>query len=489
MPMEEQITQNDALTTHRHKPSPLGLRLARRVMPLLAAAVFVLAGTTHASAAQGMADWERGAWIGGAGAIVLLTVTVAFCLDRMVRRRAALREQEALSLARKTAQLEATLAGMSDGIMMVDAHLCLLAWNDKFPDFTGVPREILRVGMTMEEILCAQAKAGEFGAVDVEEEVGRRMAVLRSGGGTGTLQRARPNGRMLELRRNPIAGGGFVTLYTDATARHQAEERLRQAEKMAAVGRLTAGIAHDFNNLLSSIVGNADMLERDIGGDPVLARRLSIILQSAERGADLVQRLLAFARKQPLDPTAVNLNGIVRGMLELLQSTLGRAVRVATALDARVWPALVDPVQIEHVILNLAINARDAMPEGGVLTIATANLTVTEHGADLPAGDYVSVSVTDTGTGMSEDVVRNAFEPFFTTKPVGQGSGLGLSQVYGMASQSGGGVRIDSVLGRGTTVTVFLPRAEADARVVAPDAGTQRVDLDHAERSPERQAS
>ena len=346
--------------------------------------------------------------------------------------------------------------------MMVDAALCLLAWNDRFPDFTGVPRDALRVGMTMEEILRAQADAGEFGAVDVEAEVARRMALLRSGGSTGTMQRARPNGRMLELRRNPIAGGGFVTLYTDATARQQAEERLRQAEKMAAVGRLTAGIAHDFNNLLSSIIGNADLLERDIGANPVLARRVGIIQQSAKRGADLVQRLLAFARKQPLDPIAVNLNGIVRGMQDLLQSTLGRAVQVEMALEPRLWPALVDPVQIEHVILNLAINARDAMPEGGALSIATANLTVQESvsAEDLPVGDFVSVAVSDTGAGMSEEVLRNAFEPFFTTKPAGHGSGLGLSQVYGLASQSGGGVRIDSALGQGTTVTVLLPRAE-----------------------------
>ena len=175
------------------------------------------------------------------------------------------RNQETSPLADKTAQLEATLAGMSDGIMMVDAHLCLLAWNDKFPDFTGVPRDVLRVGMTMEDILRAQTRPANSAPVDVEDEVARRMALLRSGGSTGTMQRARPNGRILELRRNPIAGGGFVTLYTDVTARHQAEERLRQAQKMAAVGRLTAGIAHDFNNLLSSIIGNADLLERDIG--------------------------------------------------------------------------------------------------------------------------------------------------------------------------------------------------------------------------------
>jgi signal transduction histidine kinase len=487
--MEEQIVSNDALTTHWQPAVAWLRRRGRCLAPLLCIAAFVMAGSAPAhamTAMTAMTDWERGAWVGGAGAIVLLTLAVAYGLNRVVHRRAVLRDQEAHSLARKTAQLEATLAGMSDGIMMVDAQLCLLAWNDKFPDFTGVPREALRVGMTMEDMLRSQAAAGEFGAVDVEDEVERRMALLRSGGSTGTLQRVRPNGRMLELRRNPIAGGGFVTLYTDATARHQAEERLRQAEKMAAVGRLTAGVAHDFNNLLSSIIGNADMLERELGDAPVLTRRLGIILQSADRGADLVQRLLAFARQQPLDPTAVNLNGIARGMLDLLQSTLGQAVRVEMALDARLWPALVDPVRIEHVILNLAINARDAMPQGGVLTVATANLAGAEPGADLPAGDYVSVAVTDTGTGMTEAVLRNAFEPFFTTKPVGQGSGLGLSQVYGMATQSGGGVRIDSAVGRGTTVTVFLPRAAAEA---APEAVAERVPLHRAERSPEPQDS
>jgi signal transduction histidine kinase len=466
--MEGDIAQNHlAMTGGDHAAAPLW-RPGRWLAPALVIAALVVAGTPRTAAMRDMAGWEQGAWFLGGGVILLLALEVLLRRDRLKHRRVTLRDQEAGSLPDKTAQLEATLAGMSDGIMMVDAHLCLLAWNDKFPDFTGVPREALRVGMTMEDILRAQAEAGEFGAVDVEAEVGRRMALLRSGGSTGTLQRTRPNGRMLELRRNPIAGGGFVTLYSDVTARHQAEERLRQAEKMAAVGRLTAGVAHDFNNLLSSITGNADLLEREIGTDPILARRLGMILQSAERGADLVQRLLAFARKQPLEAVAVNLNGIVRGMQDLLQSTLGRAVRITTSLDGHLWPALVDPVQIEHVILNLAINARDAMPQGGVLTIATANLAKADRGAELPAGDYVSVAVTDTGTGMTEEVLRNAFEPFFTTKPVGHGTGLGLSQVYGVATQSGGGVRIDSMPGRGTTVTVMLPRAQPDARSPVP---------------------
>jgi signal transduction histidine kinase len=429
----------------------------------LATAALGPPGVACAAALGGTAAWNRDAWIAGIIIILLMALTVLVLLDRQLRRRVALRDQETGLLAAKTAQLEATLAGMSDGIMMVDACLCLLAWNDKFPDFTGVPRDILRIGMSMEEILRAQAEAGEFGAVDVEAEVTRRMTLLRSGGSTGTVQRARPNGRMLELRRNPIAGGGFVTLYSDVTARHQAEERVRQAEKMAAIGRLTAGIAHDFNNLLSSIFGNADLLDRDFGDDPRQARRIGIILQSAERGSDLVQRMLAFARKQVLDPVPVNLNEIVRGMQDLLRSTIGHGVRIETTLAGDLWPALVDPAQIEHVILNLAINARDAMAEGGVLTITTANLTETGLGDHLTAGDYVSVAVTDTGTGMTEDVLRNAFEPFFTTKPTGLGSGLGLSQVYGMATQSGGGVRIDSQPGRGTTVIVFLPRADAGA--------------------------
>jgi signal transduction histidine kinase len=305
--------------------------------------------------------------------------------------------------------------------------------------------------------------------VDVEAEVARRMSLLRSGGSMGTIERPRPGGRQLEIRRNPLPGGGFVTLYSDVTARRQTEERLRQAQTMAAVGRLTAGVAHDFNNLLAAITGNAEVLHNLLSDDPAHGRRLAMILQTAGRGADLVRRLLAFSRKQELAPVQVDLNQVVRGMGDLLRATLGRATRVETKLEPALWPALIDPVQIEHVILNLAINARDAMPEGGTLTIATANTTLGHQDAtvDLPVGDYIVVSVIDTGTGMTEEVQRNAFEPFFTTKPPGQGSGLGLSQVYGLASQSGGGVRIDSALGKGTTVSVLFPRAteEADSDV------------------------
>jgi CheY-like chemotaxis protein len=216
------------------------------------------------------------------------------------------------------------------------------------------------------------------------------------------------------------------------------------------------------------------MLHNQLRDDATHGGRLAVILQSAERGATLVRQLLAFARKQTLEPVRVDLNEVVRGIGDLLRATLGRRVRVETKLDPGLWPALVDRAQIEHVILNLAINARDAMPDGGTLTIATDNVALDAQSrvADLPAGEYVAVNVGDTGTGMTDEVLRNAFEPFFTTKAPGHGSGLGLSQVYGVARQSGGGVRIDSAVGRGTNVAVLFPRAVRD---VAEDPRVEPV--------------
>jgi len=418
---------------------------------------------------------DPAAWVwavaGASNLLLLCLAGMLWRLDLLERRHEADLLRDRASLAGKTAQLEAALAGMSDGIMMVDANLCLLAWNERFPEFSGVPAEMLQVGTSLSDMLRAQAEAGEFGAVDVEAEVARRMTLIHAGSSTGTMLRLRPGGRVLELRRSPIAGGGFVTLYADVTARQQSEQRLRQAEKMAAIGRLTAGIVHDFNNLLSTIIGNAELLERDLAGagNPALERRVALVLHSAERGADLVRRLLAFARKQQLAPSVVDLNAIVHGMGELMRSTVGNGVRLRVGLLEGLWPALVDLVQMEHVILNLAINARDAMPQGGLLTIETANLPGGSRGPheDLPPGDYVMLAITDTGTGMTDEVRRNAFEPFFTTKAAGEGTGLGLSQVYGVVSQSGGGVEIDSAPGRGTTVRIYLPRADVDAAFAA----------------------
>ena len=430
----------------------------------------VVVGVDSVEAMRESAAWEHNALLFAAGTsivMLLLAVLLLRALDAARRRHQAVAHEREI--------LEAALTGMSDGIMMVDRDLRLMAWNQHFPEFTGVPDGILHVGLPMEDILRSQVTAGEFGTVEVEAEVSRRMSLIRSGASMGAMERPRPSGRQIEIRRNPLPGGGFVTLYTDVTARRQAEERMRQAQTMAALGRLTAGVAHDFNNLLVSISGNAELLQEQLAQWPEQAQRLATILQSAERGADLVQRLLAFGRKQALAPARVDLNELVRGMCDLLAATLGRGIRIETKLADGLWPALADRVQVEHSILNLAINARDAMPEGGKLTIATANMSWEHTGTtspDLSPGDYLVISVADSGTGIEEEVLRNVFEPFFTTKPPGQGSGLGLSQVYGVANQSGGGVRIDSVVGIGTTVSVFFPRAEAAAE---PLSGLERA--------------
>ncbi|MBV9538088.1 MAG: PAS-domain containing protein [Acidisphaera sp.] len=362
----------------------------------------------------------------------------------------------------KAVQLQATLAGMSDAVMMVDREYRLVAWNDKFPDFTGVPREILRPGLPMEEILRAQALAGEFGKVDVEAEVSRRMSLLHSGVSLGTMERKRPDGRIVEIRRNEIPGGGFVTLYSDITARRAAEEASRRAEALAAVGRLTAGMAHDFNNLIATMSANAEMIQTGAKPGSDQWRRAEMILLAADRGRELLSQLLAFARKQPITPQPTRLNDSINEIRGLIQAIVGSQTRTTFDYEADLWLTKVDPIQIGQAVINLAANARDAMQQGGLLTITTRNVRIDcdDVHEELRCGDFVCLAVSDTGSGMSGDVLQRAFEPFFTTKPVGRGSGLGLSQVYGAARQCGGTVRIYSELGKGTRVEVLLPRSE-----------------------------
>ena len=244
--------------------------------------------------------------------------------------------------------------------------------------------------------------------------------------------------------------------------REKAEAQLRQAQRVEALGQLTSGVAHDFNNLLTAIIGNLELLQMRLGrADERFAKPLAAAASAAERGARLTAQLLAFSRQQRMTPEPVDLNQIVGGMGALLQSTIGATVRMDTVLSGDLWPALADASQIELVLLNLAINARDAMPGGGEITVATENVTMgrPERAVDPPPGDYAMVSVADTGTGIAAAILDKVFDPFFTTKEVGKGSGLGLSQVLGVAQQLGGGVRIETRLGAGTTVRVYLPRA------------------------------
>ncbi|MBC3465240.1 response regulator [Pseudomonas sp. RW10S2] len=244
--------------------------------------------------------------------------------------------------------------------------------------------------------------------------------------------------------------------------RERIEAALQQMQRLEAVGQLTAGVAHDFNNLLTVILTGASFVERDLDkGDLVRARsRLKHVREAGERGAKLTSQLLAFSRRQRLEPVPLNLNRTLGGLEELLSRTLGGNISVRLDLDSSLWQALTDPTQTEMIILNLAINARDAMPAGGQLTLSTRNMqidTLAQRPEDPEPGEYVMLSIRDTGCGMSEEVVARVFEPFFTTKDIGKGSGLGLAQVFGFAKQSGGGVRIDTAPGLGTQVSVYLP--------------------------------
>jgi PAS domain S-box-containing protein len=256
---------------------------------------------------------------------------------------------------------------------------------------------------------------------------------------------------------------GFAKVTRDLTERRMIEERLRQSQKMEAIGQLTGGVAHDFNNLLTVIVGNLETIWRNAPPeDGKLRRALDQVTRGAQRAVTLTQQLLAFSRRQPLNPKPTDINRLVAGMSDLIRRTIGENIAVETVLAGGLWRVEIDAHQLENALLNLAVNARDAMPGGGKLTLETANAHLDDGYAskypELTPGQYVVLCVSDTGTGMSPEILAHAFEPFYTTKPIGQGTGLGLSQVYGFVKQSGGHVKLYSEVGHGTTVKIYLPR-------------------------------
>ena len=306
------------------------------------------------------------------------------------------------------------------------------------------------------------------------EEVTRLMSVLDKGVGayeqSSNWRHRRKNGDVIsvDVFTHEIAIEGHnarLAVVLDVTQRNIAEEQLRQAQKMEAIGQLTGGIAHDFNNLLAIIQGNIELVQERVKGDPKLAEMIDYALRASERGASLTKRLLAYSRQQPLAPKSVDIAVLIGGMTDLLRRALGETVEVKTHMASGLWPTRVDPHELEHAMLNLAVNARDAMPNGGTLSIEAENTHLdkayAEHNIEVKPGAYVMVAITDTGSGMPKEVVDHVFEPFYTTKPIGQGSGLGLSMVYGFVKQSGGHIKIYSEPGRGTTIRLYLPRIAA----------------------------
>ncbi|MBR1199685.1 response regulator [Bradyrhizobium sp. AUGA SZCCT0240] len=317
-------------------------------------------------------------------------------------------------------------------------------------------------------VLFANPAAEQIFGRQAELLIGRPIGIPFIAGDTAEIAIHKPDGDQIdaEIRivdttwdRQPVR----LASLRDVSARKATEERLRHSAKMEAVGLLTAGIAHDFNNLLTVVLGNLESAQRRFSAtDPALSRALENANRGARQAAKLTEKLLAFARRKPLEPQLLDVNRLVSGMSDLLQRTLGEQIVVRTGLIKDPWNVEIDPTELEAAILNLAVNARDAMPSGGQLVIETSNVELdSEHptvNADIASGPYVLISVTDTGMGMTPDVLKQVFEPFFTTKAGGRGTGLGLSQVYGFVRQSGGHVKLYSEPGIGTSVKIYLPK-------------------------------
>ena len=324
-------------------------------------------------------------------------------------------------------------------------------------------------------VAAAFANAAASGSLDFEYRIRRAN--------DGAIRSLRVEGRTYIADGTPVRIAGVVT---DVTERRLLEEQLRQSQKMEAVGQLTGGLAHDFNNLLTGIAGSLELLQTRVAQGRVaeVDRYVAAAQGASKRAAALTHRLLAFSRQQTLDPKSTDANRLIAGMEELIRRTIGPAVALEVIAAGGLWNTLVDPNQLENALLNLAINARDAMPDGGNLTIEAGNKWLDERSAkvrELPPGQYVSICVSDTGTGMPPEVIERAFDPFFTTKPIGMGTGLGLSMIYGFARQSGGQVRIYSELGRGTMVCMYLPRHQGEHQL-AEDEDSDAEHLPRAEQ-------
>ena len=433
---------------------PVRSDLGKATMDSLRAEISVLAATGTRALDRQLAILEsayrtRTLTVAALGALsVLALLGCAILLANGARR---LQSAEAV--------LRSAMETMRDGLLAIGPDGVVRACNARFGEIAGLPSGMCREGARWAEL--------------VAHDAGIDPPLLDRPVGTVV----RRSGKVLEIWHAPMEDGGRLFLLADISRRDAAEAIARKSQRMEAMGQLTGGMAHDFNNLLQVIGGNLDLALR--AAPEALRPRLEAARGGVERGARLTQHLLAFGRRQPLAPQATDPNRLVSGMEEMLRRTLGGQIELQTVIAAGAWATMVDPVQLESAVLNLALNARDAMPHGGRLVVEVSNVAIDAAYAaqvDVPPGDYVMVAVGDTGTGMTPDVQAHAFEPFFSTKPEGRGTGLGLAMVYGFTRQSGGHVRLYSEPGAGTTIKLFLPRAlHAPAEIRPAPSAPRRI--------------
>jgi signal transduction histidine kinase/ActR/RegA family two-component response regulator len=352
--------------------------------------------------------------------------------------------------------LKATIDSVREGVAAFDSRGRLRALNASFA---------VAMGSSADMTVGSPFPAGRLDDAAMAERLRELAASSRANGRPVLSEFATANGKHIEIFHRPADDGGYVVTLLDVTERRRNEAALRQAQTLESVGRMTGGIAHDFNNLLTVIIGGLGLLRGMAGRDDRARQRIDMMMTAADRATRLVRQLLAFARRQPLRPQTINLAPVIQEALPLLRRAVGEFVTVECAVGAGLWNTTVDPAEFQAAVLNLAINSRDAMPDGGKLTIELTNATLDEayaaqHAEVLP-GQYVLFAITDTGAGMDAGTMAQALDPFFTTKPPGEGTGLGLPQVYGLVKQLGGHLKIYSEPGQGTTVKLYLPRSLA----------------------------
>ncbi len=499
---DERISHARKLLAQRDSPAAAreSINLGNEAMDRLRAVAGEIIARHQNNYNSELHERERDAWAAGTalavGVVLFLTaISWLFSLrgrevERRRRLEAELRalnveledrvQERTADVKRASVLLNAVVENLPDMVILKEQDgegYRYLLINAAGEEMLGRPRDEI-IGRTESELFPPEETSQILSAIRSVTESGQPRTF------TDRKMTTSSGLRTVETRIVPIANGNGGTalilgIVRDVSESRAREDQLRQLQRMDAIGRLTGGVAHDFNNLLAIIHGNSELVRGQVDDASEAAEMIDDVIGAAARGAELVRRLLAFARMQHLEPASIDLGERVPNVIGLLQRALGENVQLQVRMAEGLWPAVIDPTQVDDALLNLAINARDAMPGGGTLTIETQNVHLDEdyaaHHVEVTPGDYVMLAVSDTGTGMEPDVVARAFDPFFTTKEEGQGTGLGLSQIFGWVKQSGGHIKIYSEVGHGTTIKLYLPRAEAENAPPAPQVDSPTV--------------